>query len=31
MEQAKCTPAVRQPWNEGRIVGQKAPFEFGEI
>jgi hypothetical protein len=31
MEQAKYTPAVRQPWNKGRIVGQKAPFKLGEI
>lgn len=31
MEQAKCTPAVRQPWNKGKLVGQKMPFKLREI
>jgi integrase len=31
MEQVKCTSAVRQPWNKGKLVGQKTPFKLKEI
>jgi integrase len=31
MEQVRCTSAVRQPWNKGKLVGQKTPFKLKEI
>jgi integrase len=26
-----CTTTLREPWNTGKLVGQKAPFELKEI
>jgi hypothetical protein len=31
MELANSNSAARQPWNKGKIVGQKAPFKLKEI
>jgi integrase len=31
MEHAHCTPTTREPWNKGKLVGQKAPFKLKEI
>jgi hypothetical protein len=26
-----CTTAIREPWNKGKLVGQKAPLKLKEI
>jgi len=26
----RCTTAIREPWNKGRLVGQKAPLKLKE-
>jgi hypothetical protein len=31
MEHAHCTATIREPWNKGKLVGQKAPFKLKEI
>jgi hypothetical protein len=31
MEHAHCTAKTREPWNKGKLVGQKAPFKLKEI
>jgi integrase len=31
MEHVHCTTTIREPWNKGRLVGQKAPFKLKEI
>jgi integrase len=31
MESPKSNAAVRQPWNKGKLVGQKAPLKLKEI
>jgi site-specific recombinase XerD len=31
MEQVHCTTTIREPWNKGKLVGQKAPFKLKEI
>ncbi len=31
MEHAHCTATNREPWNKGKLVGQKAPFNLKEI
>ena len=31
MEHAHCTASVREPWNKGKLVGQKTPFKLKEI
>ena len=31
MEQINCNRLVRAPWNKGKLVGQKTPFELKEI
>jgi integrase len=31
MEYAHCTTTIREPWNKGKLVGQKAPFKLKEI
>ena len=31
MEHARCTTTIREPWNKGKLVGQKAPFKLKEI
>ena len=31
MEQVQCTTTIREPWNKGKLVGQKAPFRLKEI
>jgi hypothetical protein len=31
MEQTSCNPAVRVPWNKGKIVGQRTPLKLKEI
>jgi integrase len=31
MEQVQCTTTIREPWNKGKLVGQKAPFKLKEI
>lgn len=31
MEHAHCTASIREPWNKGKLVGQKAPFKLKEI
>jgi hypothetical protein len=31
MEHVHCTTIIREPWNKGRLVGQKAPFKLKEI
>lgn len=30
-EHAYCTSVRRKPWNKGKLVGQKPPFELKEI
>jgi hypothetical protein len=29
--EAKTTGNRQQPWNKGKLIGQKAPFKFKEI
>ena len=31
MEHAHCTTTIHEPWNKGKLVGQKAPFKLKEI
>jgi integrase len=31
MNQSNCTACARQPWNKGKLVGQKAPLRLKEI
>jgi len=31
MEQAQTVDSAREPWNKGKLVGQKAPFKLKEI
>lgn len=31
MEAPENTAAARQPWDEGKLVGQKTPFKLKEI
>jgi hypothetical protein len=31
MEHIHCTTIIREPWNKGKLVGQKAPFKLKEI
>ncbi len=31
MEHAHCMTTIREPWNKGKLVGQKAPFKLKEI
>jgi len=31
MEQVHCTTTTREPWNKGKLVGQKAPLKLKEI
>ena len=31
MEHVHCTTTIREPWNKGKLVGQKAPFKLKEI
>jgi integrase len=31
VEHAHCTATTREPWNKGKLVGQKAPFKLKEI
>jgi hypothetical protein len=31
MEHIHCTTTIREPWNKGKLVGQKAPFKLKEI
>jgi hypothetical protein len=31
MEHTHCATTVREPWNKGKLVGQKAPFKLKEI
>ena len=31
MEQVHCATIIREPWNKGKLVGQKAPFKLKEI
>jgi hypothetical protein len=31
MEHAHSTATTREPWNKGKLVGQKAPFKVKEI
>jgi hypothetical protein len=31
MQHAHCTTTIREPWNKGKLVGQKAPFKLKEI
>jgi hypothetical protein len=31
MEHVACSSAGRDPWNKGKLVGQKAPFKLKEI
>ena len=31
MEQAQTADSAREPWNKGKLVGQKAPFKLKEI
>jgi len=31
MEHAHCTTIAHEPWNKGKLVGQKAPFKLKEI
>jgi len=30
IEQVHCTTTTREPWNKGKLVGQKAPFKLKE-
>jgi integrase len=31
METVESTPTTREPWNKGKLVGQKTPFKLKEI
>ena len=31
MEPVESTPASREPWNKGKLIGQKTPFKLKEI
>jgi len=31
MEHLHCAASIREPWNKGKLVGQKAPFKLKEI
>lgn len=31
MEHTHCTTTNREPWNKGKLVGQKAPLKQREI
>jgi hypothetical protein len=31
METINSATSIRVPWNEGKLVGQKAPFKLKEI
>ena len=31
MEQVICNPVHREPWNKGKLVGQKAPLKLKDI
>jgi site-specific recombinase XerC len=31
MQDAHCTRTIREPWNKGKLVGQKAPLKLKEI
>lgn len=31
MEQCNCVDSKQQPWNGGKLVGQKAPLRLKEI
>jgi site-specific recombinase XerD len=31
MEQVICNPVYREPWNKGKLVGQKAPLKLKDI
>jgi hypothetical protein len=31
MEAANSTTTTREPWNKGKLVGQKTPFKLKEI
>jgi len=31
MDQTHCAAVSREPWNKGKIVGQKAPLKLREI
>jgi hypothetical protein len=31
MEHTHCATSIREPWNKGKLVGQKAPFKLKEI
>jgi hypothetical protein len=31
MDQSNRTACARQPWNKGKLVGQKAPLRLKEI
>jgi integrase len=31
MEQVICNPVLREPWNKGKLVGQKAPLKLKDI
>jgi hypothetical protein len=31
MERVHCTTTIREPWNKGKLVGQKAPLKLKEI
>jgi integrase len=31
MEHVHCTTTIREPWNKGKLLGQKVPFKLKEI
>jgi hypothetical protein len=31
VEHPHCATTVREPWNKGKLVGQKAPLKLKEI
>jgi hypothetical protein len=31
MEHTHCATTIREPWNKGKLVGQKARFKLKEI
>jgi hypothetical protein len=31
MEPTACLSAIHEPWNKGKLVGQKTPFKLREI
>jgi integrase len=31
MEHSHCATTIREPWNKGKLVGQKAPFKLKDI